>query len=414
MEALHGLGAPCVGVHYTGRPLDKARFAGVRVLFSDLYLLASGNLKQQFVAIEALLRSYVDPSAGGPFVLVLWTSHEEQVDGLRAFLHERLAPANRPLAVLGLDKNLYLADGALAKPQELRAAISERVSASPQIRALISWEADVLAAAGATLAEVAELVPPAEREVGSWSEKLDGVLSRLAVAAVGRPNVPLDPRSAINTALAPILADRILSAGPRDGDDGVWNAAITQLQNLPEIDDQQVGRMNRMLHLSMPNVEKIGAKDWGAVLLLPESARTDEQMLAIFGVRYQELLSQVFYLEKADRGRCTPVLVRIGAVCDHAQRKSGPAPFVLGVLVPTDVKRRDAALLKSEFESPILTIDPERGPAKLFVNARFQISMVEPPADWTPLFRIRDQLLMTISAHVSEYVTRPGVVKLPL
>lgn len=39
MDALHVKGAPCLGVHYTGKPLNKAAFAGVRVLFSDLFLL---------------------------------------------------------------------------------------------------------------------------------------------------------------------------------------------------------------------------------------------------------------------------------------------------------------------------------------------------------------------------------------
>ncbi|MFD6319826.1 hypothetical protein [Methylorubrum thiocyanatum] len=36
-----------------------------------------------------------------------------------------------------------------------------------------------------------------------------------------------------------------------------------------------------------------------------------------------------------------------------------------------------------------------------------------PPADWTPLFRIRQQLLTVIVAHAAEYQTHPGVVKLP-
>jgi len=408
VEALHGIGAPCVGVHYTGRPLDPASFAGVRVLFSDLYLLAAGNERQQFGAIEALLRTNVDPTKGGPYILVIWTSHEEQVGGLRAYLHERLEVEKRPLAILGLDKKEYLVEGALAKPGELAQAIADRVNASPQIRALISWEADVLAAAGATLAQVTELVPAKERDVADFNNKLDGVLSQLAVAAVGAPNVAIDRRAAINAALAPILADRIVNAPPGP-DAGVWNAAITREQNLPPIDSAQSGRMNRMLHLSLPGGgEVIKATDWGAVLKLPAEAIEEEASLAMFGVQFTTILADEFKIKAAAHGACTPVVVRIGAACDHAQRKPGPLPYVLGLLVPDAPKYSRP---KAVVEGPVFVLGEEQGPVKLLVNARFQITMVEPPATWTPLFRIREQLLMMIAAHVAEYTTRPGILE---
>ena len=136
-------------------------------------------------------------------------------------------------------------------------------------------------------------------------------------------------------------------------------------------------------------------------------------MMARFGMRYQELLSQVFHIERKDRLGCTPVVVRIGAVCDHAQRKPGPLPYVLGLLVPTTTARKDLTPLKAELESPVFLIDNSQTPVRLYTNARFQISMVEPPHDWNALFRIREQALMMIATHVGEYVTRPGLVRLP-
>ena len=409
VDALHARGAPCVGVHYTGKPLNKAAFAGVRVLFSDLFLLQGVNQPLlQYAALEAMIRNNVDPAIGGPFLLIVWTTHDEQVEGLRTYLRERLEARLRPLAVLTLDKKPYL-DG----KADLAAAVHDQVNASPQIRALIAWEEDVLSAAGATLSAVSDLVPAEHRDVDSFSGLLDGTLSRLAVAFAGRPNVPADRRGAINGALAPILADRIANAPPRAELAGVWDAAVTKDQALPDIDDRQVGRMNRMLHLAVPPGEPVAATDWGATLLLPETERADGPMAQRFGMRYGEVMSQVFRLERADRARCTPVLVRTGAVCDAAQRKPGPLPYLLGVLVPADVVQKATAPLKSELASPLLLLDEETGPFHLFVNARFQISMVSPTADWSPLFRIREQLLAVIAAHAAEYQTRPGIVKLP-
>jgi hypothetical protein len=413
VEALHDIGAPCLGVRYTGKPLDPAAFAGVRVLFSDLNLLSGGNPKQQFGAIEAMLRQNIDPSVSGPYILVLWTSLQPQIDGLRAYLQERLDPQKRPLAVLGLDKSLYIVNGKLEKPKDLADAITDRISASPQIRALIAWEGEVLAAAGATLAEVTELVPVQERDVAGFSEKLDGVLSCLAVAAAGAPNVETDRRAAINAALAPVLADRIANTRKGAGRAEVWDQAITRHKDLPELDDEQIGRMNRVLHVAMPNAENLRAKDWGAVLQLPAEALTDDETLRQFGLPYAELMSQVFCIDRRDRARTPLVAVRIGAICDHAQQKSGPVPYVLGVLVPTTVERKKM-VQKAEFETPVLVLDPAQGPVRLYINARFQLSMVTPPETWQLVCRLREQLLMMIAAHVGEYVTRPGVIKLPI
>lgn len=410
VDALHAQGVPCVGVHYTGKSLNRDAFAGVRVLFSDLHLIQGTTVpKLQFAAMETMLRNNVDPSSGGPYLLIVWTSHDEEVEGLRAYLRERLEANLRPLAVLTLDKKTFL-DGS---GSDLAAAVHEKVNGSPQIRALVSWEVDVLSAAGATLAAIADLVPANERDVEGFSEKLDGVLSRLATAFAGRPNVGTDRRGAIHGALAPILTDRILNAPERPGTAGIWDAALTATGDLPEIGAADVGRMNRMLHVALPTSEPVSSTDWGAALLLPEAAREDSPMRERFGMRYGELLSQIFRIARADRPGCTPILVRIGAVCDHAQRKPGPLPYVLGLLVPVELRHKEMDQLKSELELPVLVVDEATGPVRLLVNARFQISMATPPDSFTPLFRIREQMLTMIAAHAAGYQTRPGIVKLP-
>jgi hypothetical protein len=410
VDALHGDGAPCIGIHWTGAPMNPAAFAGVRVLFSDLYLVKGANRKMQFNAIEAMLRTYVNPAKGGPFILVLWTTHDEDVTDLRAHLRARLEAELRPLAVLALDKKDYL-----GKPgsNDLAGAVRKKLAESPEIQALVGWEMDVLSAAGSTLAAITDLVPAGERDVEGFAKKLNGILSRLAVASVGKLNVAADRRGAIGAVLAPILADRIMNAPERPEAAGLWNQAITSVDQLPALDDAQIGRMNRMLHIALPAVEPVGATDWGAVLLIPDAERADGPMRDRFGFTYAELLSEAFSLKDDVHAKAQPVVVRTGAVCDHAQRKVGPLPFLLGVLMPTGSLSKSRKRLKSELESPMLVVDEAVGPVRLLVNARFQISMVAPPADWTPLFRIREQLLTMMNAHAAEYQTRPGVVKLP-
>jgi hypothetical protein len=414
VDTLSELGVPATGVHFRGEIPDGRYFEGVRVLFSDLHLIPQAPARAQFAVIASMLEEKIDPARSGPYVLVLWTKHPDELAALTDYLETAVSAARKPLAVMGLDKTKYLSLQGEPNVAELKEAIIEQVSCNPQLRALLEWESDVLAAAAATLAEVGELVPHGSRSTADYGRELDGVLSRLAVASAGRLNVADHERAAVNGALAPILLDRVMNANPSAAAAATWARAVTRCADLPELDDAQVGKMNRMMHLAFPPAENIGSRDWGAVVALPPEEQTDPKMLERFGLRFAELMNQIFRIERADRPRCQLVLVRTGAICDYAQRKPGPAPYVLGLIVPISVQRRDAPDQKSEHESPILltSTDHEAEPARLFVNARFEITMASAP-QWPVLFRVREQMLAGIAAHTAEYVTRPGIVKLP-
>lgn len=411
VDALHAVGAPCVGLHYTGKPLRRESFSAVRVLFSDLYLLPGNNEKSQFGAIEAMLRTNVDPASGGPYLLILWTTHSQEAQRLRDYLDERLDPEVRPLAVLAIDKKPFL-DGTAA--EALAQAVSDNVNSSPQIRALISWEADVLNAAGATLAAIAALVPAEQRSIVGFSEQLNRVLSRLAVASAGAPNVAADPRGAINGVLAPVLADRILNAVAPQGTQDLWSAAISQHENLPALSETQTGNMNRMLHVAMPPAEQIRPADWGAVLEVSAADLDDEAMRVRFGTTFDAFLTNEFRLNGEAVAQAKAVVIRIGATCDHAQGKTGPKPYLLAALIPsaliTSNKLREVERRRAAFASPVLLLDPAASPIRILAHARFQIGLAQVPEEWRPLFRIREQLLSSLNAHSAEYQSRPGII----
>ena len=107
-----------------------------------------------------------------------------------------------------------------------------------------------------------------------------------------------------------------------------------------------------------------------------------------------------------------PILLRIGASCDFAQKKSGPVPYVFGLLVAEDEPLIDEARRQdSEYSSPVLVLPRKEKPFRIFINARFQVSLVpNQVATWESIGRLREQLLMTFATHCAEYVTRPGIV----
>ncbi len=417
VEALNRIGAPCLGIHFdVSKPVEPKFFAGVRILFFDLHLVPGQGTTPhaRYGLIGQILADCISPW-GGPYIMILWTSHVEEREAFAAYVEKITELADRrPLAILGLNKNEYRESNGSFAGARLRADIEKTIAGHVQLQALLAWESDVLAAAGATLATLGELIPESERTLEKYPQALDGILSRFAVAAVGAQNVVKSIRGAVNSALAPILLDRILNQRASEETNNLWERAVTRRDKLPKMDDRQVGRMNRMLHLAMPSAEVVIPTDWGAVVKVPMAETEDDAMRRRFGMRKAEILKE-FRIKETDDVHCMPCLLRIGAVCDYAQNKAGPIPYILGFIVPTTIKHQGSPP-DAEFgkKSPIFELPSHKEPVRLVVNARFQVSLVPEDVErWEVLFRLREQFLAMVVAHISAYVTRPGIVKLP-
>lgn len=421
-RTLQLLGAPCLGVRYdVTEELEADHFRGVRCLFMDLHLIdgvASTDHRRHFANIAGMLEDNISAS-GGPFILIVWSALQNLGDELRDYLDEKIdaeKPHARPLAVLSLAKERFieLDDGAITEPEALKKAVLGAVVENPQIAALLGWESDVLTAAGDTLAELLKLVPAAERISTSYPRALDTILSRLAREAVGRPNVEINHRTAITTALAPILADRVINQKIALETTELWNRAVTRYNedSLQDASRQEAGCINRMLHMAIPGSETILPTDWGAVVDVEEGIwNSDDQLRQLFDGTRSELLEEEFKIKAADHEKCRPCLVRIGAACDYAQKRRGPLTYLLGLEIPADLRRNSAP--GAEWQSPVMLLNGEGEPFRLHVNVRF--SLARPAsgcAGWTIRYRLREQLLMLLLSHANGYTARPGIVQL--
>lgn len=333
-------------------------------------------------------------------------------------------PHARPLLVLTLAKENFIdgATGAVKDPKGLQTAVTNAVSANPQLAALLGWEVDVLAAAAETLASLVGLVPVAQRTSADFSGALDAVLSRLARESVGLPNVDADHRAAISGALAPILVDRIMNQDVPQATKDLWKIAVTRHGD-PQLGDasaKEAGQVNRMLHLALPAFETVRATDWGAVVAWP-LPWSDEELAGRMGLSIGQMLGGQFLVEKNDRGRCRARLVRIGAACDYAQSRPGPITYLLGLEIPEDAARKKDAkgqqirLSDAIWVSPVFLTPESPDPFRLHVHARFSLSVLPGScAGWNSSYRLREQLLMHLIAFESDYGSRPGIVQLPV
>ena len=427
LSVFQTLGTPCLGVVYDAESgLDGRHFEGVRALFVDLHLTdlaATTDETRHFAIIAGILEGSISLT-GGPFILVVWTEHDHLVAELTEYLDDSLDPEKphaRPLAIVGLPKrrfiNLDTGEPDEGRVDALRDEVERAVSEQPQLAALVAWETDVQAAAGATLSALVDLVPEDARNSTAFGDGLDEVLTRLAREAVGQPHVATDPRAAITSALAPILADRIVNQRVSEADATVWRAAVTW-RGTEGLDEMRAGRVNRMLHVAVPPSEVVLPTAWGAVVEFPDEWWNNDELRRHFGVTRGQLLGNEFKIGTDDRGRCRPRLVRIGAACDHAQNRPGPLPYLLGLEIPCDVQRMrdntDAVRVPaSEWSSPILLHEPGAGPFVLAVNTRYATSVAKADAEnWQPVYRLREQLLMHLISLANSYLARPGIVQL--
>jgi len=411
VDALHVLGAPCVGVRFDplGLP-EPALFTGLRILFSDLHLVKAQPAGVQHYNTMASLIDRCVPDRHGPYLLVLWTSHEHERAALTSRLEELLPASKRPIAVLALDKIRFRNAGTW-NADALREAIREQIVSMPQLQALLAWERDVLSAANETLAIVGGLVSDERRSIGLYPAALDNVLSLLAEAALGKGNAVRDPKAAVSAALAPLLSDRILNRPPQPDNAALWAHAVTFKASDP-LTAIQKARMNTMLHLAIPPAESVARLDWGAVIPLDDARLADEPMLARFGMTAVDLSEKEFKVKETRRSEGRLVVIRGGANCDQAQAQSGPIPLLLGMLVPTgalaDKKRSPAVHICNEKFA--LEQSPE--PLALLVHARFSTTVV--PAEletWPePIMRLREQMLAGMLVHAAAHLMRPGTI----
>ena len=142
------------------------------------------------------------------------------------------------------------------------------------------------------------------------------------------------------------------------------------------------------------------------------------EMKQRFGVKCKQLLGEEYRIGRSDRLRCQPRLVRVGAGCDHAQNRLGPLLYLFGLEIPVDVQRRKdntgvVRLPAAEWSSPTLVLRSDSDPFSLAVNTRYWVSVTPNDAvDWTPVYRLREQLLMHLIWHASGHTARPGIVQL--
>lgn len=410
-DALNSYGAACLPIHFSGDDAVVPPCPAVRVIFTDLHLLPAPteDATQHFSVIASLIEEKIKPS--GAYLVILWTRYPEEASECRQFLKERLEGVSIPFAVESLDKSDYLPDKSdhsdVGQPNPVKSlpeAIDGVVSGLPHVAALLNWEERVLDASADTVGSIQSLAVTSAG-AGNPDKELGSLLASLATAAAGE-HVEADPFQAVNGALLPILADGL--ATTQSNDDPLWRAVIEDCGSQQSLDLETAARLNRILHFAKP-LEPSRGNERGAVIALPEQYRGDA-FKAAFGLSASDAAIKQFACRKFEDAENSDdwVLVQCQAACDYAQKRPGPIPFHLGLLVSSE-RIKTGTPPMAVWKSPCFNLDGEV--FFLHVNARFSLSL--PPVHATaeePLFRLREQLLNQLTYELHSYGARPGIV----
>jgi hypothetical protein len=412
--------------------VDWPKLPGIRILFIDKNLRTGvtmgGGSQDTFSAIAEVIQTIICPDSG-PYGLVLWAD-EPELEALRLFLFERLSaidPRLIPVFFAELRKGDYIhANGDVIDAEKLKVDLLGRLNSSPQMKALFSWEADVVAAMDAVLRSIVDLVTPDKRASVDFGDEIGKVLYRLSQAGAGISRALENPREAINRVLVPILADRIIEHDPEgDSGDG-WKAAVIEHPDKFAVVPVQAA-VNSAIHISTPRGKDqltIKASDLGAVVNFPFD-NIDGALQGIFGIAKDLIEKDTFFgCEKEDWKRCSLKLIQIGAACDHAQPKDGPLLYLLGIewiFAQEDGAKKEGSKLyakksvKTELEwrSPTILVGPDRKPGKLSVFLNCTYSVPRGAVDkWVAVYRLREELRSKLTQEYARRISRPGILTL--
>lgn len=416
---LNQAGYSCRGIQYLAGPTENTLNLPcpyARVIFMDIDLAGTSltddptdaELSQPFGNITALLERI---APDGPYILVLWTIHEQLANRLEAYLQERLSKAPEPFDTVTLPKTDFTDPTQNVRMEELIKSINELFARYPVLNALSDWEEKTLASASRTITAIT-MIQRENRTSSRQREQIPLLLTRIAQDAAGGPHLRDNPFHAINEALVPVLSDQVTNEAADQGINDLWNTVFDSVDQNPIITPEQAARLNRAMHIDMAH--QSSAAEPGSVI-----AADSSPLARVIGQLKTSLTSETAHRHfwcntaAAEAGNYRWMLIQTQALCDYAQsRPDSPAfiPFYLGIEYDVENARPDTRPQALWVSPPF--VQDER-PVCLAVNAKFPVSLsLETVLTLKPLYRIRTQLLMELLHRVHTHGSRPGIISI--
>jgi hypothetical protein len=429
ISALGCVGVPvmyCAGIgKQPPEPLQ-----GIRLVFIDLYMAGIPGIHTNIQTAVELLAQVVDTTEAG-VGLILWTTHSTtDKDAFEAALTSRL-PNFVPAFIKDQEKDKYTeGDGDYS---ELWTDIESKLNEEPAHAILRNWEQ--------TAHDAASLSTELIRSRAQDNAELQKILGALAKAG-GPINTPSDAVSHLNQGLNTVLMDSVSTSSQLNPGDEARTVQLQEWSRKPNgLSAKTSGTINGVILLDQ--VAHKGAalrpgnvytKAWSNNKVIPCPTITfkpslvfeecvrhvltgmkDKRDKAVSNGDTQAQLAQEQKINDYElhREQLEYVVVEVTPACDYANGKAPNAKFVGGFLV------NEQHLHALKLGRATYTFLRQIGPLRLkrdgqiwhlILNAKLIYARPWPTAatGWSPLCRLREQLLVDVQHWLSSYASRPG------
>lgn len=438
-EAFFSAGIPCLPIRYhNGEPdnesgidhVNVSEWISPRIVVTDLNLTEAQGATAP-ILVGPLARMLKKLSMKGPYLLCIWSKLEGVVADVVRLLEERHSDELiLPLHVSVISKSEFSSE-----PEKLKEKISSVISENLLFEILLNWEARVSEAGRSA---VSTLYSMAQRNIvgdmNSIEERADGlrkILGAIGNEAIGLKNAKENPALAIEAGLIPVLEDQLRSMSGAELYEK-WKGAVPEIGKWQNIDDGIKSKLNTFFHVEEV-VEDYPKNCRGVFIGLNTDYLQVKQNLQKFesriGRSIKVLLHEEFLpktgdpseseLRKSARDETILGFLEISPACDYAQKKTKLPRYILGALIPDEFEglTRWSNTLgeKNIAHEGIHRLPKIEVRGKIYIlklSFKYQFGTQPNDNQWFggTLFRIRDQILSSITFSCSQYSSRPGVI----
>jgi len=396
---------------------------GVRVIFMDIDLIGDGTFgsgSKNFSAVQQAL-GYCLGEKNGPYVLITWSSYDEQAEDLFEFLRKRMSPEKRPILCKRLNKEDYRSPGGA----NLVEKINEFMQNLGSIKCLIEWEKSIQYAACETIQELINIAATLKGK-----EPEDAIKSVLYSLAEAEGEQTLDRSNAckhLYSLLLQILHDQAINHLPEIEE--AFGELICSGKEV-QTEEKWYQRINSILHLDFKGSDPAAGHSPGDVFKYPERGHglpvPDEDINKFLRGRFMSLGEEEKEKYRAKiEADCQLLLVEITPPCDYSQRKKVWNRYIVAAKIPckfvkfTWVYNRKRDSREKGRQPDYLWSTPEFQESTpdryvIIFNSRLILSMPQEKEFLEKLgkrlFRIRQPLLSDMIGWLARQASRIGHV----
>jgi hypothetical protein len=360
-----------------------------------------------------------------PYYLIVWSKLPNIVEKIIGLLESRFSDTvTLPMGYSVIQKDDYLTNS-----EALPDKIVEIISENKLISALLSWESSIRDAAKSTIDQLFSVSFDASKnkDIESINKNFEEILSFISRESIAQKHAKEDPWTAVHSALLPVLIDK-LSEQCNEESSQFWLDAFPNIsKSRLKVEDSVKPILNSFYFLKS-NDDRPFAR--GAFVSMDNEFlgenRNMSKFTSLVGRDLDRIVCEEFITESRNKWEEHKIsssnliigFLETSAECDYAQKKVKLPRYLLGILIPveyeeyTKFKTSSGNAHNGIYRLPSVRVGERDYIFKVSYKYQFGTQPIENKWFGNTVFRLRDEVLASISHGYSTHTSRPGIMAL--